>query len=884
MARVPLPYSRCTPELKNHDKRVDNFEVTSSTSSNQSQTIMGQVQGMNNVINPNDKLLEDTGRVFSTPQRNWSTHTVHTAHSTFTISCLTQKNVSETTTTSTRATDQSNLGFGVKNGSNSTEAWRYNNSDRVENPISCSEYGNVSGTSVPSSTRVTNPFAQVKGFGEKNGSNIEALRHNNTGQVESSEQNSTSTLSTPTISCSKQGNASGTPVPSSARATNSIKQAKGFGEKNGSNSTETNKYTFTGSNRVIFSQFPSKPRKSKAQSSVSGTVNITQRNPKRKYRKLIAHGVPQEEASNLCLMSWPDILKKYPSIFELVPEKRRKQLAPDNLHITMKIPKRTRVTENAQDSLSKKDGQGSAEIYLVPVSAISGQQSLNQNTGPLRVGIRNKEPMNFDQMKMVHRHLLIAITKQFTGGGGPEFLSFTRKQGWIQVTCVDQRSKDWLVEEVQYLEPWPGALLSVIPEEQLPNPPKVVTMIPESEAGSVKEALDLLKAQNKDLNTGHWHLLHERVEKDKSRTVTFIIDEKSFETLKAQKLQAALGFKIVTFRIKDGGSQLIRQPASNHDPVSPDSSTILENSDLGLTYAKNNVETDRDQQSSVQAKGNERSGIVDLTAPDLAGLMDRPQAKNRFGTRFSQNKGVIDLTENDKNVVSGKNRLGAKVIDLTEDNNNEGSGKIRSRAQQKFGSRPTIQNLRPGDVRLGQSSKEVNQTVRGSQSSQDKNGAHLTVNLDRTPSPEEGGYSSWIIQEPNSFSAGIVPGLSFLNSGGPPQVSGDEPGIQDATGADGDSGSALRSDKRLSPSEDLDDRLPKSYRLPGKNSRKKKRTARDRLSPNIVSPRRVSQDSERYDRPVYSQDSGRRDIANSWDYWEYSTMGHPRCIDEYYYY
>ncbi|XP_063631685.1 uncharacterized protein LOC134802893 [Cydia splendana] len=837
MARVPLPYSRCGPGLMNHDKRVDNFEVTSCTSSNESQTIMGQVQGMNKVINPNDKrLLEDTGRVFSTPQRNWSTHTVHTAHSTPTNSCPRQRNVSGTTPTSAWATNQSNQGFGVKNGSNSTEA----------------------------------------------------LRRNNTGRVESSEAIwSTPTLSTPTISCSKQENTSGTPVLSSARPTNSITQAKDLGEKNGSNSTETNKYTFTRSNKVKFSEFPSNPKKFlKAQSSVSDAVNITQRNPKRKFRKLIAHGISQEEASNLCLMSWPDILKKYPSMIELVPEKRRKQLALHNLHIPKKIPKLTRITENTQDSLSKNDGQGSAEIYLVPVTAMSGQQSLNQNTGPLRVGIRNKEPMNSDQMKMVHRHLLIAITKQFTGGGGPEFLSFTRKHGWIQVTCVDQRSKDWLVEEVQYLEPWPGVLLSVIPEEQLPNPPKVVTMIPESEARSVKEALDLLKAQNKGLNTGHWQLLHERVEKDKSRTVTFIIDEKSFETLKAQKLQAALGFKIVTFRIKDGGSQLIRQPASNHDPVTPDSSTILENcEDLGLICAKNSVETDRDQHSSIQAKGNERSGIVDLTVPDQDGLMDRSQAKNGFGARFTQNKGVIDLTENDKDVVSGKNRLGAKVIDLTENYSNEGSGKIRPRAsQQKFGSRP-IQNLRPGDVRFGQGSKEVNQTDRGSQSSQDKNGAHLTENRDRTTSPEEGGYSSWIIQEPESFAAGIVPGLSFLNSGGPPQLSGDEPGIQgDSRLGTVGQDSSLRSDKRLSPSEDLNDRLPKSYRLPGKNSRKKKRTARDRLSPNIVSPRRVSQDSQRYDRPAYSQDSGRRDTVNSWDYWEYSTMGHPRWIDEYYFY
>ncbi|XP_063370755.1 uncharacterized protein LOC134659079 [Cydia amplana] len=557
-------------------------------------------------------------------------------------------------------------------------------------------------------------------------------------------------------------------------------------------------------------------------------------------------------------MPWPDIIKKYPSMIELTPEKRKNKLA---LHIPAnEIPKLTSDTENTQDS--KEDGQGPAEIYMVPVSAISGQKSLgSQNTPPLRVGIRNKEPMSPEQMKMVHRHLLIAITKQFTGGG-PEFLSFTHKRGWIQITCVDQRSKDWLVEEVQSLEPWPGVLLSIVPEEQLPNPPKVVTMIPESEAGSVQEALDLLRAQNKGLNTGHWQVLHERVEKDKSRTVTFIIDEKSFETLKDQNFQAALGFKIVTFRIKDGGSQLLRRPATkDEDPVTPDSSTKLENSeDLGLTYVTNSMETDRDKHSSTQAKGNDKSGIVDLTVDQdgfaalAAAEKVTSQANYGFGARFIQNKGVIDLTEN-KDEVSGKNRSRAQT------------------SQPKFGSRPTIQNsLRPGDVRLGQGSKEVNQTpVRGSQSSQGKNGVHLTENRDRTPRPEEGGYSSWIIQDPESFTAGIVPGLSFLNTGGPP-TDYEPRNIQDPTRTSTGQDS---SDRRLSPSKD--DRLPKSYRLPVKRSRKDRGTDRDR-PPRLNRPspqRRNSQDSQRYDRPAYSQDSGRGDTVKSW---ENSTRGHPRLM------
>ncbi|XP_063544451.1 uncharacterized protein LOC134752700 [Cydia strobilella] len=751
MARVPQTYSLCRPGLMNHHKGVDNFEVTSCTPSNRSQTIMGQVQGTNNIINTNDKRLhENTAQVFSTPLRS------------STISCPRQGNVLGTTPTSST----------VKNGSNGTEAWRRNKTG-VENP----------------------------------------------------EQDWSTVHTTPTISCPRQGNVSGTSVPSSSRATNPITPAEGFGEKNLEEFLQ-----------AVFE------------------ANLTKKS-KKKLRKLITHGVPEEEASELCLMSWTDILKKYPLIFELAPASE---------------------TKNTQDSLSEKDGQGSA---ITTNTTIRGQESLkSQNIGPIRVGIQNKEPMNSDQMKMVHRHLLVAITKHFTGGDGPEFLSFTHKNGWIQVTCVDQRSKDWLMNQVQNLEPSPGMRLSVMPEWQLPNPPKVVTKIPGSEAGSVQEALKLLKSQNIGLNTGHWQLLHERVEKDKSRTVTFIIDEKSLATLIVQKLKAALGFKIVTFRVKTGGSQLMHRFATqDHDPVSPDCS--ISDEDLGLTYAKNNVETDRDKHSSTQAKGNERSGIIDLTVPDQDGFAAlaaaervTSQAKNGFGAKFTQNKGVIDLTGNDKCEVYG-NRSRAKG----------------QTSQPKFGSRPTIQNsLRPGDVRLGQGSKEVNQTpVRGSQSSQ--NGAHLTEYRDRTPSPEdteEGGYSSWIIQEPENFAAGIVPGLSFLNSGGPPQLTGDyEPGnIQDPTRTP----TGLPSEGRLGTitgqySKDLNDRLPKSYRLPVKRRRKDRRTDRDRPPRlNRPSPQRGnSQDLQIYDRLAYCQDNDRSDTVKSW---ENSSMGYPQWRDDYYEY
>ncbi|XP_048001921.1 uncharacterized protein LOC125238608 [Leguminivora glycinivorella] len=511
-------------------------------------------------------------------------------------------------------------GLGLKTGSNTTaltQSQKYPRQDWSMPMIS-------------STPTVSHP---KQGNDTKNGANsTEAWKRNNTNLLQN--QNRSTAHPTLTTPHHIQANVSSTSVPSSTKSTNqSITERE---VKCISNST-TNNYTKTKSNKIPFAMFPAKIQ----------TNGLLSQNAKRKFNKLVTHGVSKTKAKKLCSLSWPEIVKQYPSMIDLVPPKKKKNLA---LYL---LPKPI-VTTNSQGSATTNT---------------SGQQNLNPQSTLLRVGIQNKEHMKPDQMKLVHRHLLLAITKQFTNGGGPEFLSFTHKEGWIQVTCVDQRSKNWLEGEVKYVEPWPGAQLSIVPEEQLPNPPRVVARIPESEASSVQEALDLLKAQNKGLNTGHWQVLHERVDKDKSRIVTFLIDDKSLDILNAQNLEAALGFKMVTFRVKAGGSHLL--PAT--------------------------------------------SGVVDLSVADQDGL--------------TLNNGTYNQGE-----TSGGNRSGA-----------------------------TSQEDSP-DAEL----------------------SDMSVSPD---DDEEGGYSSWIIQEPESFQAGIPPGLNFINSEPQSTVTYAEKLIQDASvniGADRD--------------------------------------------------------------------------------------------------
>ncbi|XP_063372414.1 uncharacterized protein LOC134660568 [Cydia amplana] len=230
--------------------------------------------------------------------------------------------------------------------------------------------------------------------------------------------------------------------------------------------------------------------------------------------------------------------------------------------------------------------QGSAKKVPKIRADTSGElrhPSFREVAGSSRVGIRNSDPMSEDQMKSVHRHLNLAMVKQWANakGGAPQFLGFIHKTGWILVTCVNQVSRDWLVKEVPNLKPWPEAKLSVIPEGELPKPATAITFIPESEAASVEEALALFRVQNFGLNTELWKVLGEKAEQG-GRVVTFALDEPSAETLKANGGEVAIGFKKVLFRLKGGpnappAQQTKQQPQPLAEPT-PGPSTMVPDS------------------------------------------------------------------------------------------------------------------------------------------------------------------------------------------------------------------------------------------------------------------------------------------------------------------
>ncbi|XP_050669604.1 uncharacterized protein LOC126968629 [Leptidea sinapis] len=184
--------------------------------------------------------------------------------------------------------------------------------------------------------------------------------------------------------------------------------------------------------------------------------------------------------------------------------------------------------------------------------------------------------MSEDEMRKVRRALLALITGA-EQGTGPTFLGFAHKPGWILVTCENDFSREWLVDKVKDLKPWPEAELSCMSEEQLPKPSIATTFLPNTEADTVEEALKLIRAQNAGLNTEHWKVLHAREDKG-GQVVTFSLDDPSAETLKESECRAALGFRKINFKIKgvsEGSAAASgQQPTQTSGPVRPGTSGI----------------------------------------------------------------------------------------------------------------------------------------------------------------------------------------------------------------------------------------------------------------------------------------------------------------------
>ncbi|XP_050311938.1 uncharacterized protein LOC126747397 [Anthonomus grandis grandis] len=147
----------------------------------------------------------------------------------------------------------------------------------------------------------------------------------------------------------------------------------------------------------------------------------------------------------------------------------------------------------------------------------------------------------------------------------PKFAGVSQGGGILHITCVDESTKNWLVELVQKETPWEGAELQITEDGKLPRPVKAITWVP-GPTEEPKALLHKLDVQN-NINTSLWKVLDMRKDQDdKGCLVTLLMDEKSWAKVRGANQSLYLNF----------GSIKIRLSASSQEKEKRDQATPME--------------------------------------------------------------------------------------------------------------------------------------------------------------------------------------------------------------------------------------------------------------------------------------------------------------------
>ena len=137
------------------------------------------------------------------------------------------------------------------------------------------------------------------------------------------------------------------------------------------------------------------------------------------------------------------------------------------------------------------------------------------------------------------------------------------RKGVVYVTCVDEWSRNWLLQTVPGTKPWEGAWLKVGSAREIVKTTKVMLWTPQPFLMVEPETIVLmLKTQNPGLRTDEWSIIQQRPE-PLGTTWIFEIDESSRRTLEKTNLKAGLGITSVSFRILGGQRAVSERPKTN---------------------------------------------------------------------------------------------------------------------------------------------------------------------------------------------------------------------------------------------------------------------------------------------------------------------------------
>lgn len=196
-------------------------------------------------------------------------------------------------------------------------------------------------------------------------------------------------------------------------------------------------------------------------------------------------------------------------------------------------------------------------------------QSYREAAEGVKVGLTHTahptSTLNGEQLVQLQRAVISAVRALPDDGPQVRFFACKHRPGWLQLTCADETSVEWLKSAATNLQPWEGASLKLVQGEELPRTQVCVAYIPDDEPGnrlSSEVVTQTLRKMNHGLLTQEWVVLH-HVESGPGQTWTFSIDEVSMAELERLNFRPFFGFGRVQFRHKNkiiGSGQETKAP------------------------------------------------------------------------------------------------------------------------------------------------------------------------------------------------------------------------------------------------------------------------------------------------------------------------------------
>ncbi|KAI5633739.1 putative n6-adenine methyltransferase domain-containing protein [Phthorimaea operculella] len=106
-----------------------------------------------------------------------------------------------------------------------------------------------------------------------------------------------------------------------------------------------------------------------------------------------------------------------------------------------------------------------------------------------------------DKIKLIEKEIIRCIEDT---SSSPNFTSYTIKNGCLILGCEDGDTRDWLIDNIANFNPWEGASLRVIEEDELPT--KILAIIKTSNHVPPKVLLNRLAVQNEDVGCERWKI------------------------------------------------------------------------------------------------------------------------------------------------------------------------------------------------------------------------------------------------------------------------------------------------------------------------------------------------------------------------------------------